>query len=196
MSQDLHHSLLNHWQLLITVRKNFQCWNVFSPWENKRGSSDNELACCRGSVHLILSLWLLLKTTKTTHYTGCYIQTKLESFYFYKMYKNDVFTRNIEMVWTMLCEKLLFFWKIKSKAGIWDSPFAAAGVHRLSSESRITSLVTSWGLVVNLLCFSPEMRIGQVLIQQQNISKPAEFLCFFSMCCTNSLFESHLKRST
>lgn len=117
MSQDLHHSLLNHWQLLITVRKNFQCWNVFSPWENKRGSSDNELACCRGSVHLILSLWLLLKTTKTTHYTGCYIQTKLESFYFYKMYKNDVFTRNIEMVWTMLCEKLLFFWKKKAKLG-------------------------------------------------------------------------------
>lgn len=120
----------------------------------------------------------------------------LNPFIFYKMYKNDVFTRNIEMVWTMLCEKLLFFWKIKSKAGIWDSPFAAAGVHRLSSESRITSLVTSWGLVVNLLCFSPEMRIDQVLIQRQNISKPAEFLCFFSMCCTNSLFESHLKRST
>lgn len=118
MSQDLHHSLLNHWQLLITVRKNFQCWNVFSPWENKRGSSDNELACCRGSVHLILSLWLLLKTTKTTHYTGCYIQTKLESFYFYKMYKNDVFTRNIEMVWTMLCEKMLFFWKKKKQS--WD----------------------------------------------------------------------------
>lgn len=120
----------------------------------------------------------------------------LNPFIFYKMYKNDVFTRNIKMVWTMLCEKMLFFWKIKSKAGIWDSPFAAAGVHRLSSESRITSLVTSWGLVVNLLCFSPEMRIGQVLIQRQNISKPAEFLCFFSMCCTNSLFESHLKRST
>lgn len=120
----------------------------------------------------------------------------LNPFIFYKMYKNDVFTRNIEMVWTMLCEKLLFFWKIKSKAGIWDSPFAAAGVRRLSSESRITSLVTSWGLVVNLLCFSPEMRIGQVLIQRQNISKPAKFLCFFSMCCTNSLFESHLKRST
>lgn len=120
----------------------------------------------------------------------------LNPFIFYKMYKNDVFTRNIKMVWTMLCEKMLFFWKIKSKAGIWDSPFAAAGVRRLSSESRITSLVTSWGLVVNLLCFSPEMRIGQVLIQRQNISKPAEFLCFFSMCCTNSLFESHLKRST
>lgn len=120
----------------------------------------------------------------------------LNPFIFYKMYKNDVFTRNIKMVWTMLCEKMLFFWKIKSKAGIWDSPFAAAGVRRLSSESRITSLVTSWGLVVNLLCFSPEMRIGQVLIQRQNISKPAKFLCFFSMCCTNSLFESHLKRST
>lgn len=196
MSQDLHHSLLNHWQLLITVRKNFQCWNVFSPWENKRGSSDNELACCRGSVHLILSLWLLLKTTKTTHYTGCYIQTKLESFYFlqnvqkwriYKKYRNGL----DNALW-----KIVVFLEKKSKAGIWDSPFAAAGVHRLSSESRITSLVTSWGLVVNLLCFSPEMRIGQVLIQRQNISKPAEFLCFFSMCCTNSLFESHLKRST
>lgn len=196
MSQDLHHSLLNHWQLLITVRKNFQCWNVFSPWENKRGSSDNELACCRGSVHLILSLWLLLKTTKTTHYTGCYIQTKLESFYFlqnvqkwriYKKYRNGL----DNALW-----KIVVFLEKKSKAGIWDSPFAAAGVRRLSSESRITSLVTSWGLVVNLLCFSPEMRIGQVLIQRQNISKPAEFLCFFSMCCTNSLFESHLKRST
>lgn len=93
-------------------------------------------------------------------------------------------------------KKCCFSGKKKSKAGIWNSPFAAAGVRRLSSESRITSLVTSWGLVVNLLCFSPEMRIGQVLIQRQNISKPAEFLCFFSMCCTNSLFESHLKRST
>lgn len=119
MSQDLHHSLLNHWQLLIMVRKNFQCWNVFSPWENKRGSSDNELACCRGSVHLILSLWLLLKTTKTTHYTGCYIQTKLESFYFlqnvqkwriYKKYqngldnalwKNVVFLENKKQSWDM-----------------------------------------------------------------------------------------------